>query len=879
MIVAGMTAFRHMFKKGMYTLAYILVIVVMVVAYLNMVMSAAARADSSGPDWAAPRSMALKRVADVSTVQKEPHFLENLDCSQVMFRRVGSSTMQTGCFTDTAFGMFDNNSGMVIFDGTDEGLPVLPYQMGQSLVPWPHAGDLIALTPDAVDGSYLSLYKGIMTRLKDNRNAIGQLVSKQLTTGADLSLRRPDGRLLLVNPQSLAFSAGGFWLVAETLQGSFVRINLATLSMTAFTKAYGSQGSPGLLAARIAVSSDGRFVAVYSQAANEFKVYDLATCGVQTIDLAPQGCAAFDYQPFIERQVAGARLIRHVRFSADGLLTFTLDAADNAKSGTYALAPTANIGFLSEYLGLGDSYTSGEGAFDYLAGTDTEANTCHLSQVSYPLLLARDLFGRAGGHSVACSGAVIRDIGDMGDRYGGQARDGRLSGQVLADFIPGYLAQGRFVAQSQPRVLTVSVGGNDIGFGDILATCVTPHLGNNTCFSTYEDRLELKNLVDRTRPRWTALYRQLATLSPATTIFAIGYPDVVSDTGSCGLNVHLNQTERTFARELVAYLDKTIAAAAADADVAYVDIESALKGHRLCEASAYQTAVNGLTAGTDFGVLGLELLGRESYHPNALGHSLIEQAILQATHNLKAKPVPATPGADARFLERPVTGRAVTNKSFQTMARPVMNPGEQISIHAGGLRPSAGYSVRLDGPGGRIITSVTANEDGKVEAKAALPDTTEPGGHSLDVTGPGPTDTPDDITQPVYVRAAPGDSDGDGLIDSQDSCPLLAGSGQDADRDGIDDTCDGLVGVPAQDSARTRQPNNTPTPGNSGDPKGGPGPHVPSQAAPEAVKPVSGTRPAGHLSPYVSGGTPRQKIIKIVVLAWLLLLLACYVFL
>src|SRR6185437_3010028 len=107
----------------------------------------------------------------------------------------------------------------------------------------------------------------------------------------------------------------------------------------------------------------------------------------------------------------GLQSVRHVRFLNDGLLSFEA-VTSGGGSGSYVLAPTDGITSLTDYIGLGDSYTSGEGAFDYLEGTDTADDMCHLSARSYPLLLTHDLFSAAGGHSVACSGAVISDVGN-----------------------------------------------------------------------------------------------------------------------------------------------------------------------------------------------------------------------------------------------------------------------------------------------------------------------------------------------------------------------------------------------------------------------------------------------------------------------------------
>ncbi len=391
-------------------------------------------------------------------------------------------------------------------------------------------------------------------------------------------------------------------MVVETLGRSFVRINLATLDMTAFAPAYGTQGSPALLKSSVTISDDGRYVAIANDTASVFKVYDLTGCTGTTENLQPKTCPTYDYRPFAESRIGGLRSVRHLRFINDRLLSFEAVSSDHSLDGIYELAPTASINSLIDYLGLGDSYSSGEGAYNYLADTDSSNNRCHLSAHSYPLLLTHDLFNGAGGHSVACSGATINDVGSTSSDYRGQVKDvpsfqqlqqnqPNLLASVMTNFAPGYLAQERFVQQYQPTAVTVGVGGNDIGFEDILLRCVTPHvslhLSDSNCYSTYEDRLEVTKLVDRTVPRWTMLYKQLLAASPATRLYAVGYPKVASDTGNCALNVHLGKIELEFSNELITYLNNGVKQAADKANVTYIDISEALAGHRLCETASY----------------------------------------------------------------------------------------------------------------------------------------------------------------------------------------------------------------------------------------------------------------------------------------------------
>ncbi len=755
---------------------------------VTLASNALIHADGNGaPAWANPGATAVKRLSAIDPVQHQPNFLSNLDCSSMTYRMVGSSTMQTGCFTPTAFGMLDSSNETVIFNGTDEGLPLLSYSPNQVLVPWPKALNLITLDAANTGGSYIGMYKNPLAAMQNQRNFSGQLTAKKLTAPPEVLFKDQAGQRLVVNPQTMAFSDGGSWLDVETLGGSFVRINLASLSMTAFAQAFGSEGSPGaLLKSQVAANDDGRYVAIQNNAASSFKVYDLATCGSNVSSWQTSNCKSHEYWPFVNQQIAGLKSIRHVRFINDGLLSFEATTT-TGNDGVYVLAPASSITSMTAYIGLGDSYTSGEGAFDYLAGTDTNTNKCHLSSNSYPLLLTRDLFSAAGGHSVACSGAVINDVSSGSDSYKGQVSNGASLAELeqgqpayletlYANYSPGYIAQHLFLKRYQPQVVTVSIGGNDIGFGDMLQKCVMPHvsrhLSDSTCYGTYESRLEMARLVDRTVPRWTALYKQLQAESPASRIYAIGYPSIASDLGECPLNVNLGKGELEFAEELIAYLNNAISQSAAAAGVQYVDISQALAGHRLCEASGNGVAVNGLTAGNDFGVLGVNVLGRESYHPNALGHALIEQAILQQTHNLSnGSSGGSTTGGDSgqNLLNAPKSGRTINVLvPDNTITNPILKTGSSASLRVDGLRDglqtNTTYSVRLDGPSGEQLTSLQSDASGNLVSQINIPADSEPGGHTIDITGSNQAGEPIDITEPVYIAVT--DDDIDDVCDS-----------------------------------------------------------------------------------------------------------------
>lgn len=773
--------------------------------------------------WAAPTDVAAKDTGQASSALTRPY-----QCTSVTYRFAGdlTKTMQVGCFVPAAFGLFDPERSVVIFNGTDEAEYVRYNGNSAPLFPLPYSETMALFSghPQGV-GTYMNLYISLPTELSDSIS--GLTVYKILDKPPDMTVSGPDGQPLVVNSSAMGWAPRGQWMVTESPSHALVRVNLATFGVLPFAPSLYSSGTPyATHAASLAITADGRYAAAGSSEYHSLKVYDLQGCTTSTNDpdpLAPQNCATHDYWSYLAGLAGTAAFsVAHVAFVRDDLLSFDVITANSTH--TYVLSPNGDVSSLIPYLGLGDSYASGQGAFDYLAGTDTNSNHCHLAARSYPLLLSGDIFA-GQGHSVACSGARIRDLGNLSGNYAGQNDDRRTTDDheadgsatdILHNFMPGALAQQQFVTHYQPGVMTVQVGGNDIGFADILLRCLSPiaglqppKLNPNSCYQSYEDRLELTQTIDRTYGAWVQLYEQLRQTAPDSRIYVIGYPQILSANAECGLNVHLTAAEIGFARELIDYLNGVIQQAAAAAGVQYVSIRDALAGYELCNGSHGQTAVNGLTAGSDT----LGVLSQESFHPTAFGHQLIERAILATTHNFAPVPKLAdTPNAPvpiastgSALLQAPHTGRPTTTIMPVSVTTGSLTVGGNLHLTVSGseasLQPNSNYEVQINQA---TIATVHSDGQGNIASTITVPPTASPGIGQVTLMGLGQDGTPQTVTQTVYIDASNTDYDGDGLPNGQDSCPLVTNSGIDIDGDGIDDACDSsLVVSPPSNSGNT----------------------------------------------------------------------------
>jgi hypothetical protein len=301
--------------------------------------------------------------------------------------------------------------------------------------------------------------------------------------------------------------------------------------------------------------------------------------------------------------------------------------------------------------------------------------------------------------------------------------------------------------------------------------------------------------------------------SPGVRLYVVGYPEIVKPYGDCGENVHLNPAETEFAQEIVTYLNDVIEQAAKKAGAFYVDDHSALYGERLCEGSGDFIAVNGLTAGMDdglslFGKKKLYFLGHESYHPNAHGYDLMATKIASKTLGLSG-PMPAAnpeltmpmPDDSNPLLQgMPHTGRKVyTLVPDPQMAADVLLKSQSANVTVDGLQantqPGGSYNAVLHSDPIDLGT-VKADASGNINANVTIPDSVNPGFHTLHLYGKSFDGNDIDIQKEVYVAASPEDYDADGISNEQEKCVLAEPSNQDYDEDGIDDACDPEITEP-----------------------------------------------------------------------------------
>lgn len=798
----------------------VLVVIALVVAGSQLVSSV--RADASS-GWVSQGSPTIQNVVQLPANQSPG--IKNRDCEQQSYTLINSSTgakaSATDCFANSTLGQMALFGSPMLFAGTSLGIQINP-NYPYVVQPIPNQGMMLALTSAPVTGSYMHFYQDIRQHLTSNTAGIGgPLVSYTINSVPDFSLRDRAGTLLPTNALgTLSYSSNGSWMLVDTPGGSFVRINMATFDVLPFAPSLNSPGDYSNRNGETAISDDGRYAAIATNDFGYFRVYDLTTCTGSTNNnySQPLDCQSRDYWPAVSQQINGFKAIYSLRFINDDNISMT--ATYNWQSGTsynaakFTVTAPGKQAHSLDYLALGDSYISGEGEFQYKAGTDISTNFCHQSPLSYPFILGTDLYGQY--NSTACSGAVTNDISNTQDKYRGQVRDNtqrqdRDADPIFIYFEPGKLAQWEFVKKYQPRVVTLSIGGNDIGFGQIVSKCVIATIRSDYCYKTYDERMKLVKTIDSTFSKLQDTYRLIQKIDPGVQVYIVGYPQVVKQ-GQCGVNVKLNGPAIDLAQNIVDYLDYTIEKAALSVGARYVDIRDAFVGHRLCEASSSNIAMNGFTAGTDRGAGGVKFIGAESYHPNVLGHQLIAQAILQKTNNMR-QPMPAPdpsilPPKPTDADAQPLLGNYPNSGTIQPDIIQLANGAAANIIYRSvgtsfvvgssfGLKPNTSYQVIVDEVG--TLGSYRTDADGNLNISIALPSSTSVGYHTLSVLGKNMAEQIMEIDSMFYVAASQEDVDGNGVADTQQQCVIVPDAGIDLDSDGIDDACDAVIGdVPKQ---------------------------------------------------------------------------------
>jgi len=230
----------------------------------------------------------------------------------------------------------------------------------------------------------------------------------------------------------------------------------------------------------------------------------------------------------------------------------------------------AAVAAADDYVALGDSYSSGTGTRTYIhAG-------CQRSAHAYPSLVDAAV-PETNLTFAACSGAQTSDV---------------LSGQVSS-------------LSSGTDWVTITIGGNDAGFSDVITECALPGWFSD-CHGALDDAQEF---IAATLPeRLDDVYDAIDEKAPNATTIVLSYPRLFMGV-DCNAGTFFSGSELTRLNETADLLRDVTEerVAAAGAGFEFVDAIPSFIGHAVCSSEEW---LNGLSNPVG-----------ESFHPNVDGHS------------------------------------------------------------------------------------------------------------------------------------------------------------------------------------------------------------------------------------------------------------------
>jgi lysophospholipase L1-like esterase len=261
------------------------------------------------------------------------------------------------------------------------------------------------------------------------------------------------------------------------------------------------------------------------------------------------------------------------------------------------------------YVALGDSYSAGEGAYQIQADL-APGNRCHRTSKAYFHAIAGTFPFHGGAAFWACSGATTNDV-----LRGGGGQPPQIS-RVTAG----------------TTLVTLSIGGNDVGFAHVLAGCVVRLPWSRGC---QQQGPQIDARMQSLRVALRDVLSKIIATAPLARVIMVGYPRIFSERPGAGfdnisvgdqhwLNLRAQELDELI-WEVAQAADRNILSAHGAGSVEYVDALYAFAGHEIGTKDPF---VNGLDV--DLSALSVEA---RSFHPDAGGYRRLAQMVSRQITN------------------------------------------------------------------------------------------------------------------------------------------------------------------------------------------------------------------------------------------------------
>ena len=264
---------------------------------------------------------------------------------------------------------------------------------------------------------------------------------------------------------------------------------------------------------------------------------------------------------------------------------------------------------VQRYVALGDSYAAGP-----LVPIPTgQPAGCLRSNRNYPSVVAETL-GISEFRDVSCSAATTENITGPQD--------------VPLGTNPPQLD----ALAADTELVTISIGGNDIGFGDIVTECAqrSPlQPTGSACRDHYTagGTDELAERIDEAAPDVAGVLAAIDSRAPNARVLLVGYPAILPDEGpGCFPLVPFSPGDVAYLRGVEKDLNAMLAAQAAGTGMEFVDTYTPSIGHDACQLPGTKW-VEGL----------VPTAPAAPVHPNALGMAKIGAVVAGALDGAAAR--------------------------------------------------------------------------------------------------------------------------------------------------------------------------------------------------------------------------------------------------
>jgi lysophospholipase L1-like esterase len=219
----------------------------------------------------------------------------------------------------------------------------------------------------------------------------------------------------------------------------------------------------------------------------------------------------------------------------------------------------------ANYVALGDSYAAGP-----LIPNPVLPLGCLKSDHNYPHLAAPGI--GLSLRDVSCSGATTADMTNPQN----VEPDGPNPPQLNA-------------LEASTKVVSLTIGGNDIGFSEVIESCSTLNPFSHPCLDKYDSSGvdQLKARIEATAPKVAAVLQGIHSRAPEARVFVVNYAAILPETGyGCWPQMPLGFQDVPYLRSTEKRLNSMLATQAAANGATLVDWYTASIGHDACKSSS-----------------------------------------------------------------------------------------------------------------------------------------------------------------------------------------------------------------------------------------------------------------------------------------------------